>query len=459
MQRKSRSKASLGRRVIPAGMLLLFGGLGACVLLSGAGADHVLKASARLFGLRPSGEAQLVSVEPLPETSSEASEQMCPWVPASSEAPLAAFLEQEKVAARAGSAADAESSVVLERPPVRSIRDSFPTYSAVAVDSKNKEIVLQDENLFQIMVYDRMANTPAKATMTEPKRVISGPETKMEFNCDLYVDPQSGDIYSINNDTLDSMVVFSRNAKGNVKPDRILHTPHGTYGIAVDEAAQEVFLTVQHENSVVVYRKGAQGEEKPLRVLEGAHVRLADPHGIALDTKNKLMFVANQGSWKMRKSPGSGKFVPPSINVYPLEAKGDTAPLRVIEGPNTQLNWPAHLYMDERHGELYVANDAGDAILVYREPDNGDVAPTRILKGSKTQIKNPTGVFVDMENDELVVANMGNHRATVYPRTAAGDMPPLRAIRSGPEGVPALQIGNPGAVAFDTKREQIIVPN
>ena len=455
MQQISRLQSKQRRRAAFVAMLLLLAGLGGSVIWRGGGAGSALRASAQLFGLRPTGEAQLVSVEPLPGTG----EEMCPWVPASSEAPLAAFLEQEKAAARAGSPADADSSIMLERPPVRSIRDSFPTYSAVAVDSKNKEIVLQDENLFQIMVYDRMANTPAKATMTEPKRVISGPEPKMEFNCDLYVDPKSGDIYSINNDTLDSMVVFSRNAKGNVKPDRILHTPHGTYGIAVDEEAQEVFLTVQHENSVVVYRKGAEGEEKPLRALEGAHVRLADPHGIAIDTKNKLMFVANQGSWKMRKSPGSGKFVPPSINVYPLDAKGDTAPLRVIEGPNTQLNWPAHLYMDEKRGELYVANDAGDGILVFREPDNGDVAPTRVLKGPKTQIKNPTGVFVDMENNELVVANMGNHRATVYPRTATGDTPPLRAIRSGPEGVPALQIGNPGAVAFDTKREQIIVPN
>ena len=33
------------------------------------------------------------------------------------------------------------------------------TLCCVAVDPKNNEIVLQDENLFQLMVYDRMTNT------------------------------------------------------------------------------------------------------------------------------------------------------------------------------------------------------------------------------------------------------------------------------------------------------------
>ena len=429
------------------------------LLLMGKSMQGHPAAYARLGALKPTGYPQLVSIEPLQAMNTDG--EMCQWVPASSQTSLVSELQHGRDAARgvSATAADGRPAMSLDRPPLRTIRDQFPTYSTVALDTKNNEIVLQEENLFQIMVYDRMANTPPSATMTEPKRVIGGTEAKVEFNCGLYVDPMSGDIYSVNNDTLDTMSVFSRNAKGNVRPDRQLHTPHGTYGIAVDEEAQELFLTVQHENEVVVYHKDAQGEDKPIRTLEGAHVRLADPHGIAIDTKNNLMFVGNQGSTKQKNIAGSGKFVPPSINIYPLRADGDTAPLRVLEGPHTQLNWPAHLAVDREHGELYVANDAGDSILVFHETDNGDIAPTRVLKGSRTQIKNPTGVVIDTANDELVVANMGNHRATVYHRTAAGDAPPIRTIRSAAEGIPALQIGNPGAVAYDTKRDEIIVPN
>jgi hypothetical protein len=394
---------------------------------------------------RTTGGPQLVSVEPL---------EMCESFPPGPPLSMMAALQQPSA-----ERTSAPTSLTLERAPLRTIRDSFPTYSAVAVDIANNEIVLQDENLFQIMVYDRMANTPPRASLTEPKRVIGGHETKMEFNCGLYIDPKTGDIYSVNNDTLDTVTIFSRNARGNVRPDRTLHTPHGTYGIAVDEAAEELFLTVQHENAVVVHRKMAEGEEKPLRKLEGPHVRLADPHGIGLDTKNQWMFVANYGNAKDVKIPGSGTFVPPSINVYPLRANGDTAPLHVISGPQTQLNWPAHIYVDQEHGEIFVANDGESSVLVFRVTDNGNVAPARVLKGAKTQIKNPTGIFVDTVHDELVVANMGNHAATVYPRTAQGDTPPVRMIRTGPLEKPALQIGNPGSVAYDTRRNLIITPN
>src|SRR5262249_6252766 len=147
------------------------------------------------------------------------------------------------------------------------------------------------------------------------------------------------------------------------------------------------------------------------------------------------------------------------ITIYPLKAEGDVAPIRTIAGSKTQLNWPAHIYVDEDHGDVYVANDGSDAVLVFKVTDDGDVAPYRVISGPKTEIKNPTGVVVDNANNELIVANMGNHRATVYKRDAEGDVAPIRRIRAGPEGAPALQIGNPGAVAYDTKRDLILVPN
>ena len=70
-----------------------------------------------------------------------------------------------------------------------------------------------------------------------------------------------------------------------------------------------------------------------------------------------------------------GRFEPPSITVYPIRASGDTPPIRIIEGPQTQLNWPSHLFVDPERGELYVANDVGDSVLVFRTSDSGDVAP------------------------------------------------------------------------------------
>jgi DNA-binding beta-propeller fold protein YncE len=366
----------------------------------------------------------------------------------------------------------------MDPAPLRTIQDTAATFSAVAVDPVRNEIVLQDENLFQIHVYDRTAATPSGAAISRPKRVIQGPQTEIEFNCGLYVDPQNGDIYSLANDTSDTLLIFDHDADGNVRPRRTLHTPHGTYGIAVDETAGEIFLTVEHDNAVVAFRKDAKDNERPIRLIQGDNTGLGDPHGIALDRARGLVFVGNHGSthqvrsnlgpvqdipnWPLTRGyavPGSGRLEPASITVYERTARGDAKPVRVIRGPATKLNWPAQIFFDQARDELFVANDGDHSVLVFGGMAAGDAAPVRVIKGPGTGLANPTGVWVDAANDEVVVSNMGNHSATIYARTAAGDAAPLRTIRAAPAGKQALAIGNPGAVAYDSKRDQLLVPN
>jgi DNA-binding beta-propeller fold protein YncE len=305
--------------------------------------------------------------------------------------------------------------------------------------------------------------------------------TKIEFQCGLYIDPSNGDIYAVNNDTIDTLVVFSRKALGDVVPDRELHTPHGTFGIAVDEVAQELFLTVQHDNAIVVFNKTAKGTEAPIRVLQGDHSGLADPHGMALDPKRNVLYVANHGSthqvrapeagrtrraqtpgWPLTRDdavPGSGQMLPPSITVYSKDAKGDAAPLRTIQGPKTQMDWPTGVAIDPVRNELFIANDGGNSVLVFDANASGDAAPIRVIKGPRSLVSNPTGIYLDQQNHELWVASFGNHTANVYSPDANGDVPPIRSIRSAPPSQPVPGLGNPHPIAYDTKREQVLVPN
>src|SRR5207302_1321059 len=134
---------------------------------------------------------------------------------------------------------------------------------------------------------------------------------------------------------------------------------------------------------------------------------------------------------------------------------GNTAPLRMIQGPATRLNWPAHLSMDVEHQELYVANPVTHEISVFRASDNGNVAPIRSLKGPHTQLSFPHGVFVDTKNDEVVVANFGNHSSTIYRRTASGDAAPIRQIRAAPPDAPAPMLGNTRTATYDPKRSPL----
>jgi DNA-binding beta-propeller fold protein YncE len=400
------------------------------------------------------GSARLVSVEQLPDYS-----ELCAPEEASAIATLSAeFEENSWLGAFKEKSVYAADTIDVTRPAVRAIYDTYPIYSSVAVDPVRDEVVLQDTNLFGIRIFNRLDNTPPNVAATQPKRVIEGSDTKNEYNNGLYVDPKNGDIYNVAMDTADSVFVFRGGASGNTEPQRILRVPHRGFQLAVDEEKQELYSTNQYPPRVLAFRKSASGDEKPLRVIEGPRTGLADVHGIAIDVQRKLMFVGNWGNASDYTVAGTGKFNLPSIRVYPLDANGDVAPLRVIQGPKTQLNWMGGISLDPESGNLWVANDVGNSVLVFKGTDNGDVAP-RIIKGNKTGFDHPAGIFVDTKNKEVWVSNMGNSSATAYSITANGDAAPIRTIRSAPIGRRSLKFGKPQAVAYDTKRDELLVPN
>ena len=407
-----------------------------------------------------SGSPRLVSVEELPGYG-----DICALDPASHSTSMIAALEENNLFAlfqeRSVYAASQEGGQTGEvtRPPVRAIKDTYPIYSSVAVDPLRDEVVLQDTNLFGIKVFNRLDNTPTDAESTKPKRVIQGPKTLNEYNNGLYIDPKTGNVHSVAMDTADSMIVFPGGANGDVAPIRKLNTPHRNFAAAANEEKGEIYITIQYPPKVMVYRKEANGNEKPLRVLEGEHTGLYDTHGIVLDVKRNLMFVGTWGNASDHKVAGTGKFYPPSINVYPLDASGDTAPLRIIQGPKTQLDWAGGMSLDPDSGDLYVANDVGNSILVFHGTDQGNVAPARVIKGNKSGLSHPAGISVDTKNKEVWVSNMGNSSATCYSLAAHGNAAPLRTIRSAPLGRMSVKFGKPQAVAYDSKREQYLVPN
>ena len=348
------------------------------------------------------------------------------------------------------------------RVPVRTIRDTAPTYSSIAVDVNSNEVIMTDNNLWSYRVFDRLAPTPKNDTdITPPKRIVTGDHTALQFNNGLYVDPVNGDIYSVESDTGDKMERFAREAQGDESPISILHTPHRVYNIAADEQKQELYLTIEFPPEVVVYPKHAKGQDEPTRRIMGDHTMLDAPHGIAVDEKDHLLFVNTWGHHADFTKAGTGKFLPPGIQVFSLDANGDAKPLRTIQGDNTQLDWPGGMKFNPENGDLYVANDIGQSVLVFANAPKlaGDVAPARVIHGPSTRLRNPTGVALDLKNREVWVSNLGNSSATVYPLMANGDASPLRVIRSAEESKVGVNFGRTAAVTYDPIREEILVPN
>lgn len=356
-------------------------------------------------------------------------------------------------------------------PPIRRLHDPYPEFNGIAVDPVNNVVALTDQNLKSLLIYDRRVESAKPANSTEPLKQIIGPLTGMGFISGIAIDPVEREVFVGNNDIEDRMVVFSLDAEGNVTPKRELYTPTNIWGLALDRTHNEIALTNQWYNAVIVYRRDANRFESPLREIVGPNTGMGDPRGVYIDSANDELIVASQGYFRgelIRTDytqrfgpllPSTGHITSPSIRVFERTATGNTKPVRVIEGSQTLLNWPMGISADNTHNEIAVANNAGNSILIFRRTDTGDVAPIRSIAGDITELDHPVGVYIDTKNDELGVANLGNHSATIYARTASGNIAPKRVIRSAPAGTLTTGLGNPMAVAYDSKRDKILVPN
>lgn len=359
-------------------------------------------------------------------------------------------------------------------PPARVVSDPYPILHSVAVDPDNDRVVMSDPNRHALWMYDRTAASKGSEAVT-PLTGIRGPATGMMFVANVKVDPARREIYSVDNDIGDRLMVFPYDADGNVKPTRVLEVPHQAWGISINDTRDELALTVESARMVVIYKREASRRDPPLRVIRGPKTGLGDPRGVYFDGVNDEIVVANHGNQGGRPAPDGatagvrnerttgpvvgGRFEQPSITVYAGDAHGNVDPKRRLQGPATKLNWPMALDVDTGRHEIAVANNGDSSVLIFRRTDTGDVAPLRVLKGPRTGIVGPMGVAIDRKNDELWVANYGDHTALVFPRAATGNVAPKRILRNAPAGSPTIGFGNPGAVAFDTKRGEILVPN
>jgi DNA-binding beta-propeller fold protein YncE len=364
--------------------------------------------------------------------------------------------------------------------PLRMVVDPYPSFNGVIVDPVTDLVMMSDTNRKSLLLYKRTAGAPAATQPAMPVQQIMGPETGIGFVAGVAMDPEHRELFTVNNDVEDRMVVFDYDARGNVKPKRLLYVPHQSWGIAFAKKRDELALSVQTPNMYVVFKRTAQKFDAPIRSVRGPKTQMADPHGIYFDETHNEVFVANHGNFRPNElitsytaydaresrqersgnafsETARGRFVPSSLTVFDGDAKGDVAPLRTIQGPLSQIDWPMGVTVDEANNEIFVANNGDNSILVFARTASGDVQPKRVIRGPATGIKGPMGVSI--AKDEIWVANFGDHTALVFPRQAAGNVAPRRVLRNAPLGKETSGFGNPYSVAYDTKREEILVPN
>ena len=159
----------------------------------------------------------------------------------------------------------------------------------------------------------------------------------------------------------------------------------------------------------------------PVRVIEGQGTHLSRTmHGIAYDAVHDEMIVPVH--------------LAGAVLVFHGDANGEEGPVRMIQGPHTQILRPETVTVDVPHGEIIVGEDGGKDILVFSRQAQGDATPLRIIRGLKTGLDEVRGVAVDPARNVIVVSSYSKKGTTglfVFNRTDEGDVAP-KAVIAGP---------------------------
>ncbi|OFW02463.1 MAG: hypothetical protein A3H94_02090 [Acidobacteria bacterium RIFCSPLOWO2_02_FULL_60_20] len=245
------------------------------------------------------------------------------------------------------------------------------------------------------------------------------------------------------------IATFARLADGAAKAIRKIEGQRTLLGrtmhaIAYDEIHDEFSVPVPLPQAILTFRGAANGEEAPIRILQGPKTQLVDPERLATDPVHSEIFVP-QGN---------------SVLVFARDANGDVAPIRILKGPDTELGASA-VGVDTVHNLLIVAGggQGGQRFRIFNRTDNGNVKPKAVIGGPKSELRSIGGPFAIYSPKGWIVATVrgGEGLASdlgfigIWSVNDNGDVPPRWKV-GGPKGV----FQQPRGVTLDPKNKTII---
>ena len=159
------------------------------------------------------------------------------------------------------------------------------------------------------------------------------------------------------------------------------------HGFAYDAIHDEIIVTSPLTQAILIFRGGANGEERPIRVIQGPHTQII---GTAEGGNDKVSVDAVNDEILIPTGTGAG---------------------RQRATPPSALN----------------------SVVVFARDSNGDAPPKRILSGPDTQIRGVSAVAADPIHNRLVVNSGG--AMLIFDRIASGNAKPLAVIKGPKSGV------------------------
>ncbi|MBI4483872.1 MAG: hypothetical protein HY652_13420 [Acidobacteria bacterium] len=187
--------------------------------------------------------------------------------------------------------------------PVRIIQGphtSLDSSDELALDTKNNEVIVPLNHA--ILFFPREGNGDVA-----PLRMIAGPKTQLDTARGIAVDPVNN-IIAVGNGTPRAILIFNRTDQGDVAPRAIITGPktgiHATKGFWVNPERKEVIAAIEAprvqqtrevgSSFVGIWNYTDNGDVPPKALIKGRDTMLIAPRGVALNPKNKEMYIIDK---------------------------------------------------------------------------------------------------------------------------------------------------------------------
>ena len=250
------------------------------------------------------------------------------------------------------------------------------------------------------------------------------------------------------------IAAFARLAKENSLPTRALEgqktmISRTMHSLAYDSIHDEIIVNSPLAQAILIFRGGANGEEAPIRVIQGPRTQI---QGTDYDGNDQMTYDEVHGE----------VFIPVAGNkilAFSRESNGDVPPLRVLAGPDTQIRGTVRghprIGVDPVHNLLIVSSSgergSGGSMLIFDRTASGNVKPKAVIAGPKTGIGGGGAPHIYPEKG-LIIGGCTGGSICAWSVNDSGDVPPRWKI-------PVQQMTGvgPSGIAIDAVHKELIV--
>ena len=222
------------------------------------------------------------------------------------------------------------------------------------------------------------------------------------------------------------------------------------HSLAYDATHDEIIVNSPLAQAILIFRGAANGEEAPVRVIQGPKTQI---QGTDYDGNDQMAFDELHGEIYI---PVAGS----KILVFSREANGDVAPLRVLGGPDTQIRGTARgharIGVDGVHNVLVITSSgergSGGSMLIFDRLANGNTKPRAVIQGSKTLIGGGGSQAHLYPEKGWIIGGCVGGSICAWSIDDSGNVPPRYKI-------PVQQIAGvgPSGIALDPAHKELIV--